>query len=78
LVACFLDQLRFSLAKIYVIVPLNEQMRLEKIKAWIDSHLEYFKLVYITIENLKHIISSNKSLLDQELIHTNLAKYIKN
>ncbi|CAG9959708.1 hypothetical protein CL163727_CL163727_000535, partial [Campylobacter lari] len=78
LVACFLDQLRFSLAKTYVIAPLNEQMRLEKIKAWIDSHLEYFKLVYITIENLKHIILSNKSLLEQELIHTNLAKYIKN
>ncbi|QOR01347.1 motility associated factor glycosyltransferase family protein [Campylobacter sp. 2014D-0216] len=75
LLACFLDQLRFALAKIYVIIPTDEYTRMEKIKAWIFSHFEYFKLVITTLENLKYIIDKHQSLLNDILLENNLEKY---
>ncbi|TXE84412.1 motility associated factor glycosyltransferase family protein [Campylobacter peloridis] len=77
LLACYLDQLRFSLAKIYVITPLDENMRLNKLQVWIQSHLEYFQLILITLNNLKYILLNNKELIKNVSINNNLTKYIK-
>ncbi|MCR6583563.1 DUF115 domain-containing protein [Campylobacter insulaenigrae] len=77
LLACFLDQLRFTLGKIYVIQALDENMRLEKTRVWIQSHLEYFNLICINLEYLNSLILKNKIFIENELIQNKLEKYIQ-
>ncbi|MBF7066740.1 motility associated factor glycosyltransferase family protein [Campylobacter volucris] len=78
LLACYLDQMRFALAKIYIIIPSNENILLQKNQAWINLHLEYFQLIVITLESLKNLILQNKKIIENELLKNHLEKYIKN
>ncbi len=77
LLACFLDQLRFKLGKIYIIQAFNENMRLEKTKAWIQAHLEYFNLICINLEYLNSLILKNKIFIENELAKNKLQRYIQ-
>ncbi|TXE85868.1 motility associated factor glycosyltransferase family protein [Campylobacter volucris] len=78
LLACYLDQMRFALAKIYIIIPNDENTLLQKNQAWINLHLEYFQLILITLESLKTLILRNKKIIENELLKNDLEKYIKN
>ncbi|WP_243708226.1 hypothetical protein [Campylobacter volucris] len=78
LLACYLDQMRFALAKIYIIIPNDENILLQKNQAWINLHLEYFQLIVITLESLKNLILQNKKIIENELLKNHLEKYIKN
>ncbi|AJC90073.1 motility associated factor glycosyltransferase family protein [Campylobacter subantarcticus] len=78
LLACYLDQMRFVLAKIYTIIPSDENILLQKNQAWINLHLEYFQLIVITLESLKNLILQNKKIIENELLKNDLEKYIKN
>ncbi|EID4796512.1 DUF115 domain-containing protein [Campylobacter sp. CNRCH_2013_0671h] len=77
LLACYLDQLRFHLAKIFVIIPKSQQMQKEKSKFWINSHLEYFQLIIITLKKLEIILLNKKCFIKDILTKNNLEKYIK-
>ncbi|MBF7044533.1 hypothetical protein IY888_06300, partial [Campylobacter volucris] len=74
LLACYLDQMRFALAKIYIIIPNDENILLQKNQAWINLHLEYFQLIIITLENLKNLILQNKKIIENELLKNHLEK----
>ncbi|WP_139452747.1 motility associated factor glycosyltransferase family protein [Campylobacter armoricus] len=77
LLACYLDQMRFTLAKIYIIIPSDKNILLQKNQAWVNLHLEYFQLILITLESLKNLILKNKDIIENEVLRNKLEKYIK-